>query len=612
MTYLLLLAFLLSTSQILSKPIIINLDKESRPLSKYFDKLEWIPGGDYKEGDPISNPEKIEIETNKPVKLSVSAFDKHGISLSTEMPFFFINLGQKSVNYTLTSKPSDECLLLNFPEINDDSGSGIHCTYTNAPYTFSVEDHTPVGYKKELSVGKYVIGLTYEGTFEVNTIEGKKLEDGESSDFQGLKIAFKQFEGIFIKDFWIGIGTRDAPSNFAILVEGDKVIVFEYKNAESFIEFEEKKHTLSYDGLSGLTKFIFNTNGDRYIILKNGFYILESVGGGFKPYFHSTLTINGKEVELKEIDMIVQYGCAYILIKNQGLVFARFGMYGEVQVVNFFEHKNVIGLAPTAQKHLFDFQVGVLVDNQSNEDVKEFFFELSLNYDGKTFKISRVFISSEKVRHVQTDVGGSVTMFLLGPNTYIVPRTIYGLNILPIYVYKGAKDSQGIGFININMGKTNTILFRLTKGGKESDQVVSFYNKPDDQESFTCVFKEKGDYRIILNKRHVDDVSGQIKRLSTNYPVSVLDPEDKDKKKPTDEDKKKPIEEDKKKPIDEDKKKPIEEDKKKNESNNTVLIVIIVCVLTVVVVGIIGMIWYFRKKRRQQNSSDLIERGLII
>jgi hypothetical protein len=304
-------------------------------------------------------------------------------------------------------------------------------------------------------------------------------------------------------------------------------------------------------------------------------------------------------------------GFLCVMIKHYGLLLAELDPSDSIKVFKTLKHPYINGILPTKSKQYGVFNIGVLVDNQADEDVKEFYFEVAVNAIVSPklmkFQLSRVFIASEKVKAVQTNVEGSVTTFLMGSNVYIVPVNIHGLNLLPYYVYTKATDSSNISYVNINTDKVNTIIFKLLKTGEEGDEIITFNNLPADRESFTCQFKKDGNYIASILKHHAD-IIGEVKPVFTNYsvkiappapptpvdPVDPVDPEDdKDKKKKKDEDKEKP--------------KPDEDDEE--GSGNTTLVVILVVVSIVVVIGIIAVILYVRNKKRQSASGNLVEAG---
>jgi hypothetical protein len=67
-------------------------------------------------------------------------------------------------------------------------------------------------------------------------------------------------------------------------------------------------------------------------------------------------------------------------------------------------------------------------------------------------------------------------MFIIDSNAYIVPRSIYGLNALPVYVYKNASHGLRIGFINIaNTNKEYFFMCSLIKHDMEENEVVTFF-----------------------------------------------------------------------------------------------------------------------------------------
>jgi hypothetical protein len=605
-----LLLLLLLTPQFLTKPTVIDLENQGRKneLSNFINKLDWIPKK--KVGHIIATDSQEAIaETNKPIKLGLTVTPGSRLSLSTDTPNLEITNGQHQVDFSLESKLSEECLLYNYRDRKKDSN--ISCTYTNARYTIDSKSFAKKDYKKELSIGKYVIGLTYEGNFEVGVLQDNQVIYGDEAE--GLKEKFNYFEGIFIKNFYIGEeGVKDI--GFLSILTENELIITEYRNVAEMIEFEKKEafdfKAMGMD-LADLNKIIYNRK-ELFFVLKNAFYRLVKTEEGWDKHFFDKITIDGNIVELSDFNIAVGRFKICILVKNYGLAFAQF-YYDEIKVLNFLEHKYATSLITTKQTQ-GHFNIGVLADNQKDKNVQEFFFELTTESNADNSQeifLSRVFISSERVRAVQADVHGLLAMFLMGSNVYIIPRNYHGLKSLPVYVYKNAKDSLGIGFVNIN----NNILFRLTKGDKEEDEVVSFYNKPEDNESFSCSFGEKGYYVVQVARQYLI----QADHLGTKNSIFAMTinpsegPKDDDKDK-DDKDKEGKDKDDK----DKDGKDKDEKDKKnekggidynETESDNTVLIIIIVVVCIIVVIGIIAVLFYVKQVRKRNSIASLLETG---
>jgi hypothetical protein len=280
--------------------------------------------------------------------------------------------------------------------------------------------------------------------------------------------------------------------------------------------------------------------------------------------FFDKFNIDGQVVELKDIDANITMLIGCISIKGYGVVFFDLNNKEVFETLKVFKHEYTIGIVTTGHS-IDNFNVGVLIDNQSDENVKEFFVELtydSLNsFDKGDIMLSRVFISSEKVQSVQADSLGLVTVFLIGTNAYIVPNSIYGLNNLPIYVYKNTGQSMNIGFIHVNTFQDNVIMFKLVEKENEEDEVVAFHNKPEDIDSFKCAFKKQGNYVTEITKQFLhNDYEINLKYTKFSFKInSNIDPKDDKGKK--DEDKKR--DEDKKK--DEERRKREEETKRQEE-----------------------------------------------
>jgi hypothetical protein len=212
----LLLSILLITPQLISTRVIIDLENEGREGSEYIKDLQWATDKDIAESKNIPGQTTIS-EINNEVRFSVPIEPKNiagGISKDTPT-MKLVNAdgtGQEGINYSLSQNPSDECLMLNYPEVKSDSD--ISCTYSNG-YSVLTKSFPNKGYKKEISIGKYVIALTQEGKFDVGLIQDNQVFFDNSFQSQFYKEGFKQFENIVIKDFFINpMANAEASGNF--------------------------------------------------------------------------------------------------------------------------------------------------------------------------------------------------------------------------------------------------------------------------------------------------------------------------------------------------------------------------------------------------------------
>jgi hypothetical protein len=202
------------------------------------------------------------------------------------------------------------------------------------------------------------------------------------------------------------------------------------------------------------------------------------------------LNIKGTDVWLIGYEAALYNSYLCVAIKGYGLV-----IFDGVEMLNFkvFEHKYILGLAPVKRNPIeLDFTLGILIDNQSDENVREFLIELSINsnFTFSKFKLNRVFISSQKVISVKTDPRGLITMFLTVSNNYIVPRSLFsGFSSLLVYVYKSEENSSSIGFTNIADG---SIMFSLANDKEE--KVITLFHKQGDNEALSCSFEKEGSF----------------------------------------------------------------------------------------------------------------------
>jgi hypothetical protein len=322
------------------------------------------------------------------------------ISLSTEIPSLMILSDRTPLNYNLSPKPSDECLLYGFRERNADLD--INCTYSNARYSISTKPIVNKAYIKELSIGLYLVGLTEDGKFDIGLIDGNGVVYSGGAMVDVLKQNFKQFEQVVIRDFFIGEEFMDSVGSGVLSILTDnQLLIYRFTFAHIKIEFESTEKfdlkALSLD-LTGLRN-VFYLGADCFVILQNGFYKLTKKSEIWEPQFFDKFDIDGQVVELKDISATITMINGCISIKGYGVAF--FNHSGGFKTLKVFKHEHVIGIV-TSSHTINNFNVGILIDNQSDENVKEFFLELSFNafesLAQEDIKLSRVLISSGKVK----------------------------------------------------------------------------------------------------------------------------------------------------------------------------------------------------------------------
>jgi hypothetical protein len=502
MKYLLSLTLIL-LPHILNNKVIIDLENQNREGSDYIRHLKWIQNKEITQ--TLYGPEYIfQKETNETIKLDLRVGLTSTQSLSTQIPTLTITSVEQQVqfDYKLDYKLSQECLLFNQPE---KAKGDIQCTYRNARYTTLTKTFINKNYKKELPIARrFVVGLTQNGDFEVGIVnDNQLLYDYDYNMKSRIKYDFKSFDGKVIKDFFVGEEKVNI-SILSILTE-DELIIFKYKafdgkniDFEKLNTFDLKKLNIKLTNL----KQVFYTEKQCFLFLKNGFYMLKSSSGSWDFRFISKLSTKDSEVELSDIEANFNESYICISIKGYGFIIVD----GELRFLHEFKHKYVNQIV-TSKHTKGIFNIGVSIDNQSNKDVKEFFAELALvgSAESSELLLSRVFISSNKVKAVHTDTQGLVVMFLIGTNAYIAPRSIYSTNTLPVYIYRDAYHTAVIGFINIETESgQNFIMFRISKPDEEENEVITLYTTDEENENFHCNFKSAGKYLAKVTKQYLN------------------------------------------------------------------------------------------------------------
>jgi hypothetical protein len=510
MKYLLLLTLLLASS-ILTKKVIIDLDNKDRTGSQYLNQLTELP-------ENIISSLEIGSETkfNSTINTDITFTVNDTTTLSSMNADLKITTKDKeTVEYNLTLLPIDNCIYVDFPEKKFEAD--VNCTYSHGAFTDEVTQvETMKSFKKEVAFGRYVLRLTEEGKLEVDIVKGNGLESDNDEEAKVDRKAFEKLEGLVIKDFFIQVRSQWYGGILLILTEDGHLNAIYYSDLQKQIKlFEHVSISLNELGINPdeVTNIYNGTTDGYFVFLKNGFYIVKKDKNDFLWEAHLTSRLEyelNTYVDLIDINAIAieeslkKYAC--ISIKGFGVVFITFK--DGINVISVFKHNHVIGLQPTIS--LYDtFNVGVLIDNQSDPNVNEFFIELVVNlYDAKEVGIiylNRVLISSQPVKAVQTDYLNKMLLFAIGTNVYIVPRSIYRINTMPIYIHKSATDAKNIklGFLHVDDSRqNNVVLFRQTID-EAKQELVSLYRKPKDREEFACQFKKEGDYVITISKRYL-------------------------------------------------------------------------------------------------------------
>jgi hypothetical protein len=321
---LLLLSILLVTPQLISSRIIIDLENKGREGSEYIKNLQWITDKEigqstHKPGQNIMSEIKNQIRFNSP------NYEKIAYDITTDIPSMKLTTidekGEQDMNYSLSQNPSDECFMLNYPETKIDSS--VSCTYSNG-YSVMTKSFPNKHYKKEISIGRYVIALTQDGKFDIGLIQDGEVYFNNSVQSELYKEGFKQFENITIKDFFI-IPTINVQSTGNLwIVTKDKLILIEYQSAAFKIEFEDKAtFPVGDDGLN-LTelKQIFSYYSKvHYLIRSVGFYKLTKGTDIWEITFVEKINIKGEEIQLKNYEAnLFIHSELCVAIKGYGLV----------------------------------------------------------------------------------------------------------------------------------------------------------------------------------------------------------------------------------------------------------------------------------------------------
>jgi hypothetical protein len=173
--------------------------------------------------------------------------------------------------------------------------------------------------------------------------------DSDSTEAQNFKENFKHFEGMIVKDFFIGLGydyLETVGSGILSILTEDRLIIYRYRFAQIQIEFT-KDVVFNLKSLNmDLTELrnVFYLKTECFLILKNGFYKLTQKPKLWEQQFYDKFDINGATVELKDIDATITLLNGCISIKGFGLVFFDL-LHDDFKTFKVFEHKHIIGIA---------------------------------------------------------------------------------------------------------------------------------------------------------------------------------------------------------------------------------------------------------------------------
>jgi hypothetical protein len=598
MKYLLPLILILTT-QLLTKQVIIDLDDKGRQGSAFIQQLKEVPEHKFtniQKGEDL----KLKYTPNSDIKFALketTSFSTNIASLSISTP------DNKPLEYSLAIGPSEDFLMLNFPEKKIDSD--IKCTYSHGKFTAITSEPTALTtFKKEQAFGKYVLRLDESGKLAVGLIKGYNLLADDDKETEEAKSAFNQLEGLMIKNIFIQEKLKDAGYLLVILEENNKLITFSYSNLSNTLEIkklEEVELVELYIWMEVKNIYFMEDKGYMVFLHDSFFKITKNGLEEWESQFFETLEFEGKPLELKDIQAVmVEASGSYfacILLKNTGLIFILINE--EVNVYTTFRHRYITNIEVSTVS--WDaLNIAVFINNNNDENVNEFFIELLVDISTPSnlnpIYLNRALISSNEVKATQTDWQGKVTIFHIEKNVYIVPRSLFRVNTMPVYIYKGVNSEKTtFGFLHINDSREDsTIMFRLISEGKE--QIVTLYRKQEDREQYTCSFNTKGQYLVKVMKGYLSLTLDQIIQREFNYSLKIKNPGDKD---PDDKD------DDDKDDKDKEKDKGKEKDDKKKEVSNILFIVLIAAGSAVAVILLVGIGLYIRYKRRQHAATLL-------
>jgi hypothetical protein len=415
-------------------------------------------------------------------------------------------------------KPSENYIVYDFPEKT--SQSDINCSYSYNHYTILKNSVPRKDYIKEIAFERFILGLTQQGTIELGLLSA----NGQIEYDKHVNFFENELENSVVKIFFI---QQDFTLNtgYIFIITDDELITYEYAlyfttgdiDLKTLGDVESNAILDNKDNINN----IFYTRGDYLVFLDNGFYFLtRDEADSWEELFFNEIEIEGEKITLKDISVIIESPFFCISVKGYGLIF--FYIYSnEISIKQTFKHEHIISLVSSKITENI-FNVGVIIDNETDANVKEFFFELAINIENplspSEFYLNRVFITSQKVKSFQTDYQGLISMFLIGTNVYIIPRSVSQVNTLPIYIYKASDEYESLGFLYVNTKDIKAITFRL-KGQSNDNGIVTLYKKSVD--SFSCRFKKEGRYVVKVSKRCYDLLENSLVPKVYMYSVGV-------------------------------------------------------------------------------------------
>jgi hypothetical protein len=534
-----LLFLLLLTTKLLTKPIIHDLDKQGRTGSSLLNQLNKISD----ENIIIEGGTGYQtLQRTRTIYFECDDFNLYEESF-TDVPF---SIKINEYDYSLKLKPSKNIFYYGVDEIN--SKSDIKCTYRAGQFKTMKKEFPKKAYKKELIVEDtpFVLSLTDFGALEVSLIQMDLFVDLPfGHKFTYYNNIDEELDGLIIRDFFVGKNEKKEES----IVKGYYILILTEDNLLYRFSLEiwywqplhkqlkiSKQETinlrdagLEFDNAIHIT-YKFDL---YYIFLKNGYYKLRN--GKDKTLslsFREDLWRQRSEViGLNNIEVIRYSHYACILIKGYGLALIELSEKGEDKTLGFFEHKHIVGLAPSKfSKNTFN--IGAFVDNQRDKDVKEFFIEIGFNTQTAQFYLSRAFISSQRITSVQTDSRGFVTMFLIGTTVYIVPRTVFNLNSLPIYTYTGVNVGDRLRLVSRNYKQdADMMAIIMTNDNEGQDEVITFTRTKNNRESYKCLFPPKEGYYQIKNEKFYLRNSHSLELSSISILLEAEETEEEKKKR---------------------------------------------------------------------------------
>jgi hypothetical protein len=576
-------------SLILLKTIIVDLEKKGRSVSKYIQHMP--PAAELNKNYKLYDKNiKGEVYTRTDMR-----FTWEQKSLSFNIPTLTVSkLDDQPLDYQLTLDKCEDCLIPGLEVYTNTTD--ITCSLQNGKLlTSAAKETTKVGFKKEVIVGDFLFRLTEKGFIEVSEVYHDKSMT-KTRDLSHYVDEIYDIYGLEIKDFYIyDSGHTIYKYSFVLLVD-DKIISLQFYQSEQ-LNFR-KNEIINLKDLEGIRigdpiKIEFIQISQAVVLMKNGIYKLDKVVGQGWTYKFITKVEDkekGVAVELVDMDgdiMIINENFHCIIVKKGfGLLMVD---VSSADIIYHLEHPFLTGLQKHNNYNKLQgiINVGVFVDNQKNEDVKEFFLEFIIDVKKlhqKTIFLSRVFISSKVIKASQTTYDGTMMAFLTDSRVYLTPMNLDQTGLLPIYFYKTVGDNKTLGFLSVR--KNNSIIFRLANNNKEENFVI-LSRKSTNEQYYKCIFASLKNYLVTLS--HINDDLLYYRKIHTIKVVPKGRGDDDKKPDPKDD----PV-----KPDDGEGDVEPHDNTSSGEGINAILIVVIV-VIILVVIAFFGIILYIRYKRRQ-------------